>query len=110
MVLTVIVGDSQANIKQHFAKEVYQNDLKGRQAVADAVYATAFARTEADWRLQNRFQLQSNHQRDLRQQVDTAWNLHDQNKFERAKLGLPIACLVDYAGFAVLVEPLLPLT
>ncbi|CDI86473.1 Apicomplexan-conserved protein Pf 23619083 and Py 23490592 low complexity 1667 aa, related [Eimeria praecox] len=110
LVLTVVVGDAQANIKPHFAKEVYQNDVKGRQAVADAVYATAFARkTETDLRLQSRFHAQSEHHRDLRQQVDTAWNLHDPTKFERAKLGLPIACLVDYAGFAVLVEPLLPL-
>ncbi|CDJ47230.1 hypothetical protein, conserved [Eimeria brunetti] len=110
LVLTVIVGNTRANIKPHFAKEVYQNDVKGRQAVADAVYATAFARrTETDLRLRSRFQLQRSHQRD-RQQVDTAWNLHDPNKFERAKLGLPIACLVDYAGFAVLVEPLLPLS
>lgn len=110
LVLTVIVGDAQANIKSHFAKEVYQNDIKGRQAMADAVYATSLARKdETDLNLRSCSQLRHGNRKGLGQQVDTVWNAHGQAKFERAKLGLPIACLVDYAGLAVLVEPLLPL-
>lgn len=110
LVLTVIVGEAQANVKTSFAKEVYLNDIKGRQAMADAVYATSFARKSGpDLHPRSCSQLRYSQQRNLQHQVDTVWDLHDQNKFERAKLGLPIACLIDYAGFAVLVEPLLPL-
>ncbi|CDJ62433.1 hypothetical protein, conserved [Eimeria necatrix] len=111
LVLTVIVGEAQANVKTNFAKEVYLNDIKGRQAMADAVYATSFARKLGrGLHPRSCSQLRYSQQRNLQNQVDTVWDLHDQNKFERAKLGLPIACLIDYAGFAVLVEPLLPLS
>ncbi|OEH77676.1 hypothetical protein cyc_08027 [Cyclospora cayetanensis] len=111
LVLTVIVGDPQANVKAYVAREIYQNDVKGRQAMADAVYATCLARkTQTDLSLHSWSQLRNSKRRDLSLQVDTVWNVHDQSKFERAKLGLPIACLVDYAGLTVMVEPLIPLS
>lgn len=110
LVFTVIVGDDKANIKSFFAKEVYQHDVKGRQAMTDAVYATSLGRTEGtDLSYRRCNQLRYGRQRDLGQQGVTLWNTHGQGNYQRAKLGLPIACLVDYAGLAVLVEPLLPL-
>ncbi|KAL8453089.1 hypothetical protein Emed_000959 [Eimeria media] len=110
LVFTVILGDPQANIYSYASKEVYQNDVKGRQAMADAVYASCLSlKHQTDLTLRGRTRLQSERRDHFGQQVDTVWNTHGQAKFERTKLGLPIACLVDYAGFAVLVEPLLPL-
>ncbi|KAL8428234.1 hypothetical protein Efla_005336 [Eimeria flavescens] len=110
LVLTVILGDPSASISSYFAKEVYQNDIKGRQAMADAVYARCLARKQrGDLTNLDDNQFPDDKRNDVDQQVDTVWNTHGQAKFERAKLGLPIASLVDYAGFAVLVEPLLPL-
>ncbi|KAL8433187.1 hypothetical protein ACSSS7_004075 [Eimeria intestinalis] len=103
-------GDPQAKIHSYASKEVYQNDIKGRQAMADAVYASCLARKQhSNLTTRGNTRCQSDRRDDLGQQVDTVWNTHGQAKFERAKLGLPITCLVDYAGFAVLVEPLLPL-
>ncbi|KAL8275846.1 hypothetical protein Esti_000409 [Eimeria stiedai] len=110
LVFTVILGDPQANIHSYASKEVYQNDMKGRQAMADAIYASCLARKhQTDLSIRGNTRFEHDTRDDPGQQVDTVWNTHGQAKFERAKLGLPIACLVDYAGFAVLVEPLLPL-
>lgn len=110
LVLTAIAGDAQSNISFHFAKEVYQNDIKGRQAMADAIYATCLAREPQGIRSFSRgSQLLGRQPRDQGRHMNTVWDAHSQNKFERARLGLPIACLVDYAALAVVVEPLLPL-
>lgn len=110
LVLTVIVGDAHSNINYHFAKEVYQNDIKGRQAVADAIYATCLAReAQSNQSFCKGSPLRARQPRDYDRHMNTAWDAHSQVKFERARLGLPIACLVDYAALAVVVEPLLPL-
>ncbi|KAL8456053.1 hypothetical protein Emag_000128 [Eimeria magna] len=110
LIFTVILGDPQANIYSYASKEVYQNDIKGRQAMADAVYASCLSRKQqTDLIIRGNTRFKDDRRDHFGQQVDTVWNTHGQAKFERTKLGLPIACLVDYAGFAVLVEPLLPL-
>lgn len=112
LVLTVIAGDGKRD--PTFARSVYANDLKGRQAMTDAIYSASlpvkaspfFGREFAD----STGRMTSKERPTAGTSGAKAGEKCQQlNSFTRVQLGLPVACIVEYAGMAVFVEPLIPM-
>lgn len=112
LVLTVIAGDGKRNAT--FARSVYANDLKGRQAMTDAIYAASLPVKASSLYGRECADLTENlgcRQRPLDRTLESGAEQKRQrlNSFTRVQLGLPVACIVEYAGMAVFVEPLIPM-